>query len=578
MSKLLVAFHRLPPEPQAASARMRRAIEEITPEPIRGTARLDVLCAEGQVLGTLDMPQAAPRAGLNLCQGRFFEPAPDWAVPRTPRPDGSYALVRADARHAELITDPAGGRTLWWYFDAEMLVASNSQRAVTLYVGRFEANPAVCPWVLSTGTPGPGLSYNRLLRMMPPDATLRLDRMAWTVSLDAQEPQFVPLPRSREDHLAALDAAVTKALGSFGDADAEQSILSLSGGADSRLIAVTLRRLGPDRAWRSFTSGSAEAAAAPVTDAAIGTAVAAALGIPHRLLAQQPGTEAPETILRRYVLCSEGRVDNFTGYTDGMRFLMDLRDAGVAVTIRGDVSMGSSSVAGDAFLMRAEVCLPLCSDIANLAPRLAEFGLEGQRYPDTFERQAGETIETWRDRLNRKFYVTHVLGALTEVKAYFGEIINPLLSRGILAVPLGLPEDLRTDKALYRDYVRGLGPDLPFARRNGGEGRRLFDFLFQPEIQAVLTASLSSPTCEALFGAPLARWLRRELARRMSPAHRLWRGVARRLGTAPQPGLRDVDPVRLAFRVHMAVAMTDQLTADAALLPRAVDVKERTAA
>ena len=159
----------------------------------------------------------------------------------------------------EAVSDPAGSRMLWYYLDDGQFVVSNSERAITMYVGRFDFEPAVVPWLVSTGTRGPGLSYSRHLRLIPPSGTARLDKAAWTLTVNAPPIRFAEVPRDREAHLAALEAALSETFATFGEADAEHAILALSGGTDSRALAAFLSR-PPGHRWRSFTGGTTEAA------------------------------------------------------------------------------------------------------------------------------------------------------------------------------------------------------------------------------------------------------------------------------------------------------------------------------
>ena len=158
-----------------------------------------------------------------------------------------------------------------------------------------------------------------------------------------------------------------------------------------------------------------------------------------------------------------------------------------------------------------------------------------------------------------------MLQALTETKSAFVDIVNPLMSRRALAVSCALPDDLRLDKALFREVVRDLVPDLPFARDHGGV--TVPEVLNRPEVRRMLAASLASETAREVFGAPFVNWVRREI----DPLHRArvkierkltsWLG-GRRPAVRPQ-ALPIVHPLRLAFRVHMARTMIDQLRADA---------------
>ena len=395
-----------------------------------------------------------------------------------------------------------------------------------------------------------------------------LDKAAWTIRLRAGELRVVPAPGPRTEHRAALEAALVDTLAAFGPQDVDQTILGLSGGADSRGIGAILVRARPDLRWKSFTGGPAEAQGVPMTDATVSAEVAARLGTEHRFVLNRASPEPIVTVLDRFVQASEGRIDHLGGYLDGFAGLNALSADGIGVIIRGDTSFGGPlwEPLDSEFAMRQTINLLLCREISNLAPHVERFGLAGQRLPDLLPRHDCESLLSWRDRLYLQFRTATVLQALTETKSAFVDIVNPLMSRRALAVSCALPDDLRLDKALFREVVRDLVPDLPFARDHGGV--TVPEVLNRPEVRRMLAASLASDTAREVFGAPFVDWVRREI----DPLHRARVKALRKLtswlgGRRPAPGspaLPIVHPLRLAFRVHMARMMIDQLRADAA--------------
>jgi hypothetical protein len=468
----------------------------------------------------------------------------------------------------EAVSDPAGSRMLWYYKDDGLFVVSNSERAATMYAGRFELNRDVVPWMVSSGTRGPFASYNRHLRQLPPAAVARLDKRSWHFEVTAGEIRFAEVARSDAEHLAALDAALAATFASFRPQDARHAAISLSGGVDSRALAIYLAR-DEAAAWESFTSGSRAAFALADSDASAARRIAGALGLPNAMMVSEIVDGPLPDRLRSFVIASEGRHDHLSRL-DGGASLMAIFSAGHPSIIRGDQSFGLKASAPQALAVRASMELLLCSEIANLKPHLAAFGLEGHALPAELRQRPGETLETWRDRLHQSFRVPMVLAALTEHKAAYVDAINPLLSRRALEVSRSLPDRLRTGKALFRELVQRLGPDLGFVGRVGAPNR--LDNMRHREIVRTMRESLASETAAEIFGAPFARWMRTEIhpvrhfCNRVIPAIRKRQRRYLRRGPAP---LTDVhlDPLRLAFRLYIAITMVDQLKADAHLAP-----------
>ena len=102
-----------------------------------------------------------------------------------------------------------------------------------------------------------------------------------------------------------------------------------------------------------------------------------------------------------------------------------------------------------------------------------------------------------------------VLAALTEHKAGYFDTLNPLLSRRALEVSRSLPDRLRTGKALFRELVQSIGPDLGFVGRVGAPNR--LDNMRHREIVRTMREALASETAAEVFGAPFARWMRAEI-------------------------------------------------------------------
>ena len=563
MSKILFAAHRDDPDPAAIEARMRGILQEITPDLIRDGTRYGVYHEDRRFLGTLNLAADCPRHGVDVCQGSLNEPA-DWRRIGSGAPDGSYALIRGDSRCVEAIVDSSGMRSLWCYLDDRMFVVSNSQRAATMYVGRFAFNRDVAPWLISTGSLGPDLSYNRHLRPLAPGAVARLDRAAWSLSIATPEIRFTPAARSEAEHLDAAEAAISATLAGLGSARAETTVISLSGGCDSRLIANLLHKARPEIAWRSFSSGPAASPGTPGSDPAIAAEVARRFGFRHRFFVNDESDEPVETRLDRFLLCSEGRIDHFKAYAGGMSLFKTLFDEGFTEVVRGDQALGGPAIEANELSARRSLNFLLCREIEGLSGRLAEFGLDGQTLPDRFDRREDENFVTWRDRLYAEFYCPNVLGALNETKTAFFDVREPLMSARVQAMARTLPETLLRGKRIGKLLVQRTGPDLPIAKDSGLA--KMPDLLRNPAVARALRASLASETASACFSPALIRWIQHEVAVEGNGLAKAWRAagaVARRL-TTPGAARLKIGPRRLAFRVHMAVAMVDRLTGDAA--------------
>ncbi|MEX1019322.1 MAG: hypothetical protein WDZ49_06665 [Litorilinea sp.] len=425
----------------------------ITPQPVRLLQQGEIVAG---VLNPVASVQVAPRA---LCLGHLTAGA-RWDVVGAGHPDGNYAIFRADDGAVEVLSDVAGTRTLWYYQDNDIFIAATSQRAIIALLGSFELNAAVVPWMLATGTLGPGDGWDRRVRRLPPDSILRLDRRTWQLAVQTTPVTFAPptAGESTADYAAQLRQTLDSDFQAL-DFNFDHWRLLLSGGYDSRAILYLL----PDRTGlRTLTWGMQAARTEKLTDAEIAVRLAAHFDVPNEYFALDRSDVPVATVFARFLQAGEGRIDHIAGYMDGFQVWQRLAAAQVQGVIRGDEGFGWVAVSTP-LDVRYRVGLRLWEDLAN-AESLAHFDLPPQTMPAALARGTGESLATWRDRLYHGFRMPVALGALNDLKFPFVELSNPLLCRNTLYAVRTLPDALRTDKVLYARLVDSMGPRIPIAR------------------------------------------------------------------------------------------------------------------
>jgi hypothetical protein len=504
--------------------------------------------------------------------GTFYDGGANWSKTRSGNPDGSFALFRSDADWGEVISDPAASRTIWYYQDDEQFIAATSQRAIVLFLGSFEFDPRVIPWVFSTGTLGPLHSWDARIHRLAPGASIALDRRHWTLSLEQRPVRFSVQQRSRDEFKQELRTAVAQTIKSFGETSLEDWSLPLSGGYDSRAILCFLGQGEAARhKLRTITWGLEESLSDHGNDAYVAQALAKACGVSHKYLHTDLSNEPVGDIIDRFILCGEGRVDHVAGYMDGMKIWRGLaEDEGVHGVIRGDEGFGWCAVSSELTVRLSTGCAT-CADFTNLSTIVEDFGLEKQALPPDLARRPAESLDAWRDRLYHLFRIPTVLAALADVKLSYVEQVTPLLSRVILDVVRQMPDELRLDKRLFREIVDDVSPPIPYARRGANADKR--DLLKGPAVVEFVGSGLRRHTAVRIFGSQLVERLldglrtamprqRSRLARMKAAAkalvprgikNRLWDSVA-----APK-----VDGNVLAFRAYIIAKMHDVLSGDA---------------
>ncbi len=435
----------------------------------------------------------------SLLLGMVFGDSTQWAQPNTPLPDGCYALFRQDPDFFEIVSDPSGSRTIWYYIDDEQFVASTSQQAIIMYLGSFEFNHQVIPWILSTTGLGPDQSWDRRINLVRADSSIVLDKRSWTTRQRSNPIEFRPRQQSDQAHREDVLQALRTAFDTI-DLDLSKWMVSLSGGYDSRSLLAIFDSMGLDMdGLGAVTWGTRAALDREDSDAVVARQIADHYGIDHHYFILDESTKPAEEIIDRFFRCGEGRVDHLAGYLDGFDLWRTLYEQDITGLLRGDEGFGLKVTAVSSPLtVRRSVKLAMCKDFSNLRD-YEQFGIPHQALPPHLQRQIGETLSTWRDRLFHMYKLPIIVAALSDLKSPYLDQISPLLSRTILEVMRQLPDHLRDEKILFRQVVDSMGPDLPIARR---------------------TASLR--TCKAIQRADLLRIvedeLRTEHARTVLPA------------------------------------------------------------
>jgi len=185
----------------------------------------------------------------------------------------------------------------------------------------------------------------------------------------------------------------------------------------------------------------------------------------------------------------------------------------------------------------------------------------------------------WRDRLKLTYRSARVQSALTAVKTPYVEEINPFLSRRIIETVGTLPDELRTDKRLYTEYVRERSADVPVATRSANpDTERL---LGSEASKDFLRGQLNTDHARSVLGDGLIAYVLNELNQEIRPRTQCdpkltLETIKRRVGSRlPTPIVKQIDkytPVdrpanlisvpQLVFRLFIVQEMCTLLKTD----------------
>lgn len=568
MAGLIVVCARDRGVPRSAVDDVRRCAELVAPDNIRPNAA-DLLDADGLVRAVVNPVPGVRADASGACVGVLFEDGA-WSTPDTPAPDGTFALVRHDERRLELVADDFATRTIWYVHTPEMFYASTSQRALVALLGSYELCPEAATWMVAAGHIGPQTAWDARLRRVPSAGRVSLDRTTWELSSASDRRSIEPRPAPAAHHLTRLREAVFAACGRL-DTEGSPSALTLSGGHDSRSLLVGLAQAR--KRVRCVTWGLAASLDDPRNDAAIARRLAERFGMPFEYLTLDPGDRPVRAGFTRFLEAGEGRIEDYSGYTDGFDAWKRLFESGLATVIRGDSpGWGFPFPPVNDVVTRSIVHeMTLVSDYPE-GDLIHELGLAPQHPPDGLFSREDETLDRYRDRIYSEYELPACMAAFNVVKCAYLEIVNPLLAREVTTAAAELPDELRHMRHAFERVVGEFVPDIPFAESGADEA--LARYLGRQEVVAELLAELSSADARRVFSAAALERTVADLERPLSKARTRLRERVR--AVLPERAIRAVRPVprphvstrELAWRMYIASRMAAILTDDARALRR----------
>ncbi|WP_282123435.1 hypothetical protein [Algibacter mikhailovii] len=432
-------------------------------------------------------------SGNSILIGKTFGDNINWETPNNKFPDGSYALFRDGKELCEIVSDPSASRTIWYYMNDEILIASTSQRAIILFIGEFQFNEKVIPWMLSTGSLGPDYSWDKRIKRIGPDSSIILNKNNWTLSSKSNPIEFHYSKETDQKHEKNLRSAINSTFQSI-KLNFKDWILPLSGGYDSRGILCFINSTD-SRNVKTITWGLKSALNETGNDASVAKDLSRALKVPNKYYHTNLSKEPEEEIFNRFLLNGEGRIDQVSGYMDGFKIWKNLFEDNIHGIIRGDEGFGWGKVSSK-LDVRMITGLGLCSDYFNLTPFSNEDVFK-QEIPEKLLQRDDESLSKWRDRLYHQYRFPTILAALSDLKLSYIELVNPLLSKNILEEVRKLPDHLRTEKNLFKKIVNSVSPQIAYAKEGATQSPSAI--FKQKGIVNILGKELSSDLAHELF-------------------------------------------------------------------------------
>jgi hypothetical protein len=434
-------------------------------------------------------------SGIVSGPGYGDEPGSWWTLDG-PVPDGSFTLIRGDSDKLMAITDYAGSRSVWHAkLGCGGIVVSTSFELIIALLGDFDLDTRALGWFLSSGTTGPGRSWDKRVKPLLRDSRLEAccadERV--TVSLSKVEREPVSMPPYDTDRLRGK-LLETIADFKFGD---RPWLMGLSGGYDSRAILSGARHIQNLRCitWvDEGYSGNGD------SDADIAARLAAEAGREHEVkIIRRPTSAADlDAAIRRFVRYCDGRTDNVLGYVDGMVVWDEMSSGEFGGLLRGDELFGST-VASQESRVRHNMNLDSFHDFASSPEQRDLVSRYGHEFPRSLRRKSSESLSHWRLRLRSDFEIPSVYASLNNLRNRFFESCCPLLERRLVQTAASIEGHELDERAMYKQAVGALYPDIPIAVRRSTLDQQTF--MRFPQTAEVLKKHLEQDFARDVLGS-----------------------------------------------------------------------------
>ncbi len=409
--------------------------------------------------------------GTSLCLG--YSPNSNWHVMNKCGGDldGSFAILRNNNNFFQIVSDMVASRTLWYYFNESVFIVSTSQRAIVSYLGNFEFDARIIPWMLASGTIGPGFSYDKRLQMVKANSLITLDKASWTIDIDTKKIKLNKFNGSKCDAKRILIETLEHVFTNL-QLDKSKFILPLSGGYDSRGILLFLTNINR---LKTVTWGSAESRNNKESDSFIAKELAEKLQVENVFFESYNSSTPIKEILSRFLICSEGRIDHIGGYLDGMQMWKTFFESKYETIIRGEELLGLS-IAKSFFIARREEGLTFLSDYYNIDNSIIK-ALEKQTIPAEWY---NNDIYTYKGYLALNYEHPVIFAALNDIKTAYTEVFSPLLSSSIInVISTMFDERIIGNKKIFKEIVIDRCPDIPLASQ--GSNKQISDLFYTSE-------------------------------------------------------------------------------------------------
>lgn len=489
MSKILYVIYRDKKVPHEAHSKLKKICSDINPDNIDANPTYSY--QDGQVICGLSNPLTViKKIKTNVLLGQILTDGDEWTKPLIQYPDGNFAIFRSNSKNVEILTDALGTRSVWYFKNDQIFICATSQRAIIKYLGDFEFDDRVIPWIISTGSLGPLFSWDRRVKRIKPATSLILERNNWRLTFKSLN--YYQNKNKKEKNLnnRIYDSLNTQYV------NLKKWALTLSGGYDSRLILLYLNKYkNVNERIRTITWGLKDSKSIEDSDASIAEKLAREYNTDHSFFSTKISKEPVKLLLDRFLKNGDGRIDHISSYMNGFdiwKYLFDNKYEGI---IRGNQLLSSLKPVSE-FDVRRFMGLALISDYDNLKNNNFLKSLE-QFIPDEFSHRNDESLFQYRDRILADYRIPVIQAALSDLKFPYVEQFDPLLVNSIATHIRSFPSEIRDDKVLVKKILASLDNHIKFAKKDATKPKE--ELFKQERMKNEIISEINSKTALRIF-------------------------------------------------------------------------------
>jgi hypothetical protein len=343
-------------------------------------------------------------------------------------PDGSYAELQYNDNEISFYCDRFESKTLWYYFDSEKLIISNSQRAIISLKKSFSLNKKAVSWFLSSGSLGYKNAWDAQIQKVTSNIKFAFDCLSWKLNWveTAYDTQDFSFKTEKEFDDLYLSLTKSNFLKGVAKSPITSVFLPLSGGNDSRLlhaIAVNDEALNKIQSinWGVAEKNKFNDKVAAIKIAKYHKTEIIDATLPNRIY-------NIEIFFETYIKNSDCRIDHFNAYSDCFEIFENAFTNNIQIMVRGDIPFTEGLDLNNQ-MSRFHIGIPTFKDYSNYSQYDLNSWVSIQENDSVdIGRKTGESLIEWRDRLYIDYRIPTIISAFNDIVNGYIESRSPMMT------------------------------------------------------------------------------------------------------------------------------------------------------